>query len=227
MPISPKASKHVPLFKRNIKRIPMRQLAVFCRKMSFLLDAGIPIKEALQILMEQLKIGDTVSHLHSRVMQGESFSSALRDARVFPTFMCGYIFIGEKTAQLPYVCKRLAEYYETRATIKEELTAAMIYPIAVSFMMLGIIVLAVTLVLPGYSRIFDASGIELPFFTSALLYFSNFAYENALVIVSFFLLSFFFCMHFCKADMARYFRHILNCDFRYREKMQIALLFKR
>ncbi|MCL2577860.1 MAG: type II secretion system F family protein [Defluviitaleaceae bacterium] len=182
------------------RKVSLHDLAVFCREAAFLLDAGLPIKEALLVLAEQTTsraLSGVVSDVHSLIMQGESFSHALRVTGIFPTFMCGYIAIGERTANLPGVCLSLADYFESRAATQEELTSVMIYPIIVSVMMFGVIAMAVTFVLPGYSRIFAASDVSLPAATSALLSFSDFISENAftvlgIIFASFFALTIFF-----------------------------------
>ncbi|MCL1862458.1 MAG: type II secretion system F family protein [Defluviitaleaceae bacterium] len=196
MPITPKKHFSLAFLKKSGKKISLRDLAVFCRKASFLFSAGLPVKEAMPILSEQAKIGRVVSDLHSMMLQGESFSGALRTAQIFPSFMCGYISIGERTAQLPDVCARLADYYESRAQAEEELVAALAYPVVVSIMMLSVIALAITLVLPEYSRIFDSFGVSLPPFTSALLRFSDFAAANIVAIGSFFLCFFYLGLSF-------------------------------
>ena len=167
------------IFRR--RQIPLRDLAVFCRKSAFLLDAGLPLKQAMSILVQQSAIGAT-SNVHTRIMQGENFSRALEENN-FPAFMCAYIKIGERTARLPEACTRLADYYEARAQSESELTAAMLYPAVVTIIMLVVVVLAIVLVLPGYAQIFDASGVALPALTYALLAASDFLTTNALVLL--------------------------------------------
>jgi type IV pilus assembly protein PilC len=166
-------------------RVPLKELAVFCRKAAFLLDSGLPVKDAMPVLAQQTQgrvLRSVVSDVHSLIMQGESFSRALRSAGVFPAFMCGYIAIGEKTARLAEVCARLADYYEGRARTEEELAAAMVYPVAVALMMSAVIIMAVTFVLPGYSQIFEASGVALPRATEILLSVSNFFSNNTAIV---------------------------------------------
>jgi type IV pilus assembly protein PilC len=192
LPITPKRAFSVSdiFIKLNsvsltAKKISARELAVFCRKTAFLLDAGLPIKDAMPVLVQQTsgrKNLGAVSDLHRMVMQGESFSYALKETGVFPTFMCGYIAIGENTARLPEICTRLADYYDAKAQTEAELATAMMYPFAVAVMMFGVIVAAVTFVLPSYSRIFDASGVALPRFTAALLAASGFLANNTFAV---------------------------------------------
>jgi len=162
------------------KRIlPTKDLAVFCRQTAFLLDAGLPLNEVMPLLADQTRMR-IVSNLHSLILQGESFSNALRTTGSFPAFMCAYVAIGEGTANLPGVFLRLADYFETRAKAHEELRAAMLYPCVVSVMMLGVIVLAVTFVLPGYAQMFDAADVSLPVATALLLAGAGFIAANIL-----------------------------------------------
>ncbi|MCL2362893.1 MAG: type II secretion system F family protein [Defluviitaleaceae bacterium] len=161
------------MFKINYTpKAPLRELSVFCRKLSFLLGASIPIKTALAIVAEQLPGRGLRKHLpklNARVQQGESFSSALKAAGAFPAFFCGFVAIGEATAKLPQVMEQMADFYEDQAQTKDELTAALVYPVAVAILMLGVIIMAITFVLPGYSRIFAATGVPLPTLTRGLL----------------------------------------------------------
>ena len=226
MPIAPKPwqsrletqdSPSVPIWHRDITSIfkprytaktPFRELSVFCRKLSFLLGAGIPIKSALSIVSEQSPgrvLAKILPGITARVTQGESFSQAARDSRGFPEFFCGFVSIGETTAQLPQVMEQLADFYETQAETRDELTAALVYPLAVTLMMLGVIVLAVTFVLPGYSRIFDASGVELPAMTRGLLRVSEFMAARFIVIMVGFFIIFLGVIFFAQSSKGRWF----------------------
>jgi len=145
------------------------------------LKAGIPIKSALSIVSEQMPgrgFGKQLPKINAAVQQGDSFSSAIKASGAFPSFFCGSISIGEATAKLPQVMEQLADFYDEQAQTKDELTAALVYPVAVSILMIGVIVLAVAFVLPGYSRIFDATGAPLPTLTRGLLQISDFLTTN-------------------------------------------------
>ena len=169
------------------KTAKLKDIAVFCRKLSFLLDSGLSIKASLPVLIDQIEnrgLSMAVSKLHSLVEQGESLSLAIANVKVFPLFLCGYVGIGEKTGKLAQVFAKLADYYEEHAKIEDELAAAMVYPIMVSVMMLGVIILSVTLVLPGYADIFMDSDIPMPKITSSLIAASDFISGNLTLIAA-------------------------------------------
>ena len=205
MPITPVSSKPVPntseaapvsIWQRDISVIlklrsapktPLRELSVFCRKLSILLDAGVPIRAALTIVSEQLPgrgIRRVLPGLTARVVEGQSFSSAAKASGAFPSFFCGFVAIGETTARLPQVMEQLADFYEDQAETRDELIASLMYPIIVTIMMLGVIILAVTFVLPGYSRIFAATDVPLPALTRGLLQVSEFMAANVLLVMA-------------------------------------------
>jgi len=170
--------------------IPIAQLSVFCRKLSFLLDSGVQLKSALPIISQQVTdkfFTSTIDEIHNKIMQGESFSYGMEYVKAFPAFMCKYIAIGEKTSELPKVCNQLADYYEQQKKTKEELTAAMVYPITVTVTMLAVMVLAIVFVLPSYAQMFAATGVQLPWVTAALLGFSSFLVQNFVYTVLFLL----------------------------------------
>jgi type II secretory pathway component PulF len=168
------------------RKAPAKDLAVLCRKLSYLLVAGLPIKAALPILQGEslgASLGAAVAQVHKRVMKGDSFSDALRMEGVFPEFMVGYISIGEKTAQLATVCEKLADYYERQAQTRQALFAALMYPAGVLVMMFAVVVLAMVTVLPGYARIFESSDIALPAITAVLLSMSAFLSRYAVFVL--------------------------------------------
>jgi len=188
-----KSFKFAAFWKRDIKEIfkahafqkfTPSDLAVLCRKFSFLLDANISIKSIISTICEERNVKFLVlREVNNQITSGMRLSKALDATGAFPPFMIGFIAVGERTAQLPKVFNELAEYYEARAEAATELKAAMMYPIVITIMMLGVIILAITTVLPGYAAVFESSGIELPLLTSLLLNFSQFINTHTLWII--------------------------------------------
>jgi len=198
MPIFPAKKKYEPtqnsiwqtnisdiLFPGRKKKIPSGELALFCRKMSYLLGSGLSLRVALPILQGQ-SLGPGLSavlpQIHMRIMKGDSFCDALKAMADFPEFMLGYIAIGEKTAQLAKVCEKLADYYEEQTQAKKELLSALLYPSTVFLMMIAVIILSMLTVLPGYAQIFEGSNVTLPVITQILMSASAFMVGNVLLL---------------------------------------------
>jgi len=106
----------------------------------------------------------------------------LQKTNFFPPFVAAYVAIGEETAELAQVFEKLADYYEERAKTRKEIVSALVYPCTVMLMMLGVVVLAMVTVLPGYARIFETSDITLPVITEFLMRLSAFFVSNGLII---------------------------------------------
>jgi len=155
----------------NLNRmVSAKELAELCRQTAFMLGAGVPLKGALEVLVERYSGLQLVLDM---IMRGESLSRALENAGNFPAFMSNMCRIGELSDNLPQVMAHLADYYEQIQRTKDELGATLMYPAIVAAAMLVTIVVAVTFVLPQYAMIFAASGVALPVFTQWLLDASN------------------------------------------------------
>ena len=173
------------LFPGRKKKIPTTELALFCRKMSYLLGSGLSLRVALPILQGQSLgpgLGAVLPQIHMRIMKGDSFCDALKAIADFPEFMLGYIAIGEKTAQLAKVCEKLADYYEEQTQAKKEMLSALLYPATVFLMMIAVILISMLTVLPGYAQIFETSNVTLPFITQILMSASTFMANNILLL---------------------------------------------
>jgi type IV pilus assembly protein PilC len=177
-------SELIPALQKK-RKIPIHELAVLCRKLSILLDAGVPVKNTLLLLAEQSvrkERRNILYEVHASIQRGDSLSHAFTSALVFPSFLCKLTAVGEMTAQLPAVLAQMADYYEQQSKIQDELKAVMIYPAVVTTMMLAVIILAITFVLPNYGRVFAASGVPLPVITQVLMSFSMFIINQPHVI---------------------------------------------
>lgn len=179
MPITPPIAKNKNKFMPSFMPKPgvsTKDLAVFCRKLSYLLMAGVHIKTLLPTLSagNNRALKKSLPTIHANVLSGDSFSTALAREGIFPKFMLGYVAIGEQTGQLAQCTQNLATFYERKANNRRELMAALMYPAMVMVIMLGVIILALLLVLPGYADIFATSNVPLPGITRGLIGLSSF-----------------------------------------------------
>jgi type IV pilus assembly protein PilC len=115
-----------------------------------------------------------LKEVQEHVMRGDGLSAALTATGLFPAFLCGLTAVGELTAGLPKVMEQMAEYYERQAQTQNELKAVMMYPAAVTVLMLLVMGIAAVYVLPNYGRVFAASDVALPAITQVLLGISDF-----------------------------------------------------
>ncbi|MCL2664578.1 MAG: type II secretion system F family protein [Defluviitaleaceae bacterium] len=162
------------------KPVPKKELAYFCRQMSFALDAGLPAVNAVELVSDGK---GRLKSVRESLLRGESLSGELAAfGQAYPPLLISMFKIGEATATLPSVTARLADYYEAQSASEDELRSALVYPAMVACVMLAVILIAVTYVLPNYSAVFAASGAELPPLTSAVMGLSGFVASYGIFI---------------------------------------------
>ena len=162
---------------RDAKASPII-LAELCRQMSFMLEAGVDLKEALRVLASassknkasKTKVATyNLQLVLDKIMDGKSLSLALEETGYFPVFMYNMCKVGEISNNLPKVMTLLADYYGETARNREELKSALLYPAIVAVMMFAMIVMAVLFILPNYALMFEVSDVPLPVLTQVLL----------------------------------------------------------
>lgn len=159
------------LEKWNIVRI--RDIAVVCRLLSTMLDAGLSLVICLGLLIDQTKnnhVRTALQNVYIKVKAGEAFSRALAEhPRVFPAMMVNMVEAGEIGGVLDEVLQRLATHFEKEHKLNEKIKSAMTYPLIVILMAVLAIVFIVTFVLPAFMNMFVSMKVELPWSTRVLL----------------------------------------------------------
>jgi len=165
------------LWPRKRRSLGSQPLAQICRQLATLLRGGLPLDTALKALAEQRsRHSEILMEVRARVQEGYSFSTAL-DAcgRVFPELLVATAGAGERIGRLPEVLQRLAEHFEKRQALRQQVRAALAYPMALTALSLAIVSLMLVYVVPQITPVFLDSGVELPQLTQLLLALSDFA----------------------------------------------------
>ncbi|MBC2721801.1 type II secretion system F family protein [Desulfosporosinus sp.] len=169
-------------FGELLKRVDMKDISLFCRQFSVILNAGIPIVEALGILRDQVekkKFRDTLEDVHEQLQRGNLFSSTLQaHPNIFPEFMRNMVEVGEASGTLDTIMISLAEYYEKENKLRRKIKSAMTYPIILLILMVGVVTLLMVKVLPTFANILQSMGGELPALTKTLMGMSGFMVKN-------------------------------------------------
>ncbi len=157
--------------------VPAKDLAIFVRQFSVMIDAGLPLVQCLEILGSQQQNKNFAKVLQQTRMDvegGASLADAMRKhPKAFDDLFTNMIAAGEAGGILDTILKRLATYIEKAVKLKAQVKGAMVYPVAV----LGIagIVIAVILwkVIPTFASMFQGLGAELPLPTRVVIAMSN------------------------------------------------------
>lgn len=163
--------------KRNFGKVRQKDLAVFCRQFSTVINAGIPILTSLDILRKQTenpRMRQTVGELYEEVQKGNSLSSVMAvHGEVFPELLVNMIEAGEVSGTLDSVMERMADHYEKEYRISRKVKNALVYPSLIAVVSLFVIIMLVTVVLPTFISMFEDMGATLPLSTRLLVYFSS------------------------------------------------------
>lgn len=190
----------------SLQRVKLKDVAFFCRQVSALLDAGVPIADVLQIVKEQIankRLKRAVEDASEEVQTGMSFSEALKRQGVFEPLLIHMVAAGEASGTLDFVMRRMAEDYEKEYTMRKRVTGAMVYPILIVCVAIVAIIFIVTSVLPRFTEMFIDVGLELPFATRLLVSISDFLRANGLYVFLAFVLAIYILLRFLKTPRAR------------------------
>jgi type IV pilus assembly protein PilC len=161
----------------SIGGVPRKQLVAFTRQLSTLQDAGLPILRSLQILEQQQKPGllkAIIGGVGDEVEGGGTLSDAMsKYPKAFDKLYVNMINAGEAGGVLDLILSRLADFMEKAAKLKKKVVGAMIYPIVVISIAVGIVSMIMIFVIPKFEEIFKDFGTKLPTVTVVLLMISR------------------------------------------------------
>lgn len=170
--------KNLSISKFIHKRVKISDLAIFSRQFAVLIDAGIPLVDALEIVRDQTDhptLNRVLEEVQEDVETGSTLSEAmLKHPGVFPALYCQMVRAGEIGGMLDRVLNDMAEHYQHQNKLNEQIKSTLYYPI--TFLVLAIVVcsILVTVVIPSFVSIFSGLGAELPLTTRMLICISEF-----------------------------------------------------
>lgn len=154
-------------------KVTLRDLAIFCRQFSTIIESGISLIECLDLMQRQTenkRLQSSLSHIYSQVQKGVTLSKAMRDEReIYPDILINMVKAGELTGQLALIFDRLAIHFENENKIKRDLRSAMIYPIILITVATFVCGILLVFVLPNFVDMFAGFGVELPIYTKVLI----------------------------------------------------------
>jgi len=158
-------------------RVNTRDLIVFSRQLATLIESGIPIVRALQLLQEQVPkaLATILTEMIQDVQQGRFLSEAVgKHPKTFSNLYIRLIEVGERTGNLEMVLRQLAVYMEKADALKHKIRSAMSYPSFVFVLMIVVVFVMLTVALPPMMGLFTSFDAELPLPTRILLALTNF-----------------------------------------------------
>ena len=174
----------IPFLKRE--KVRLKDLAVYSRQLSVLIDAELPLIQSLGILEEQQKntyFKNVIKTVKDDVEAGSTLNQAKRKhPKAFDDLYCNLISSGEQSGSLDTMLRRLSEFIEKTLRLRGKVKQAMIYPVAIVIFALVVSIFLLWKVIPVFAAIFRDLGAELPMLTAVIIGLSDFVQKNIVFI---------------------------------------------
>ena len=183
-PSKRKISRQQSLFEATLS---MSDIAIFTRQLASLLQATMPIDEALQTIAShspKKHIKKTIQQIRSSIIEGKSLADSLKiNTKELPPYFIATVEAGERSAKLGDVLEKLADEIQQQDVFKKKISAALIYPALISIVALVVVTSLLLFVVPQITSVFDSMNQTLPPLTVAIINLSNFLSANLEVII--------------------------------------------
>ena len=169
------------------KKVKDKDLAVFCKQFSAVLNAGVTIISALEMMSEQLDnktLQRALQEAQAYVQKGGTLADAFKlNPKVFPPIMINMTAAGEMSGNLEVCFDRLTTHFETANALHSKVKGAVTYPIVILIVVVAVVTVLLVGVIPQFSQMFDDLGSELPAATQMLVNLSNFLQHKWYIVV--------------------------------------------
>ena len=165
----------LPKFGGGISR---KEIAIFTRQFSVMIDAGLPLVQCLEILGSQQDnriFQKALFQVRQDIESGSTLADALRKhPKAFDDLYCNMVAAGESGGILDTILQRLSQYIEKIVKLRSAVRSAMVYPVAVIGIAIGVVWLILWKVIPTFATLFEGLGAQLPLPTRITIALSNF-----------------------------------------------------
>jgi type IV pilus assembly protein PilC len=211
--LQPVSLKKASIFTKDLSigsgKVKIRDLSIFCRQFTSILNAGVSVVEALKMLGDQTTnktMKKALYEVRSSVEQGESLADSMaKFPKVFPNMLVTLVEAGEKSGSLEISFERMSKQFEKSAKLSGMVKKAMIYPIMLLVVAFGVVCVMSIFVIPKFAEMFSQMGSELPAITKAVLVISDILMYKWYILMAVAAVLFFGIRAFAKTDVGKLF----------------------
>lgn len=188
------------------------ELVMFGKNMAVMLEAGLPVVEALEVMMDQAtgKLKEIIERLYTRVSAGQAFAEALRlEGKTFSNVFISAVQIGEMSGALEQSLVHAANQMERDHEVRRNIRSAMMYPLIVLIATAGLGFAIAIFVLPRMVEVFTSLRAELPWSTQAVIWLAEFSQNYGIYAYPVLVVVVFLLITLARQDFARAFMHPL------------------
>ena len=213
------------------RKVKLKDIAIFCRQFYVMLDSGLSIGKALNILIEQgekPKIREALIGVNGDLKRGETLASSMRKRKdVFPNLLTSMIDAGERSGNLDIILKRMSEYYEKETKIRGKIKSAMIYPIVLGVVAIIAITFILTFVMPTFVQMFEENNVDLPMSTKMVLGTSKMLGNYGIIIFLILVTAIILLGKYLKSEEGQYKLSIINLKIPVIKKLTQKIIVSR
>jgi len=188
-------------------KIKHKDIIIFCRQFSTMIDAGLPIIKCFDILYAQHEnktFKNMLKEIKQNVESGQTFAEALKKyPKQFDDFFINMISAGEAGGILDMILKRLSTYMEKAEKLKSQIKGAMTYPIVTLIIAIIVVGIIMVFVIPVFKEMFEGMGGALPVPTQIVVNMSRFVKSNIFYIIISIALTIFAIRKFYKIEKGK------------------------
>jgi type IV pilus assembly protein PilC len=164
----------LPFMKGKVKK---KSLAIFTRQLATMIDAGLPLVQSLDILAQQEEdetFQEVIGTIKNEVESGATLAAALqKHPRVFDNMYVNLVVAAEEAGTLDVILSRLASHIEKMEELKKKIKSALVYPIMIVSVAIGVTIVLMVFVVPVFEKLFAGIGSTLPMPTRVVIGISN------------------------------------------------------
>lgn len=173
--------------KNKTKKLKIKTLVIMCRQIATMLNSGISIIKCIGILQEQTEdkfLKSVLFKVYGEIQKGNALSGILKEqGQTFPDLFIAMVEAGEKSGSLEESFAKLALHYEKERELQEKVKNAMIYPIILGVVSIGVLLVLLLYVVPNFFALFGDMLDTLPWSTKFLMALSQFLIQHWLGII--------------------------------------------
>jgi type IV pilus assembly protein PilC len=180
-------SEFLARFRRE-RKIPYRTLMIFNQELAALLKAGLPLLQALNLMLERMRepnFREILTQVRDRVKGGEELSDAFASfGAVFPPLYSATLKAGERTGELEQVLRRFIRYLKLVIDARKRVVSALVYPSVLVGLSIAMLFVMAIFVMPRFTVFYDSMDMQLPLLTRITLGVSLFLRDNIVFILA-------------------------------------------
>jgi len=168
------------------KKVPLIDMYIFCKQFSIMINAGVPIVQALDVLIKQednKRLKEGLKRVAENVHKGFSLSESMRQYdKLFPNILVSMVEVGELSGNLDKALEDVSVHFEKENSIRGKIKTAMIYPCFIMAVAIIAVIFMIVVVVPKFVNMFNVIGGELPAITQMVLNLAN-KFKNPLFLL--------------------------------------------